>query len=163
MINDAGQRSFAFDAVTASLHYQGSPTTTRPFPSWDGFDALLFPLHFQSHWRLAVADIHNMHLYFSDAEADPPGRPPFRPGPHLLHWLEARDDRGYQWTQSVLGASQQTPGSNDCAIGVMAGMVRVARGAGLPTIDSYPPEQLTRMRAGFAASTLHFSSPPTQG
>ena len=108
MINDADRRAFAINAETATLLCQGSTTTTLHPSTWEGLDALLFPLHFQSHWRLAVADVINACLYFLDTESDPPGRPLFLPGPHLCNgWRIGRTRAGYEGSRS--GALHNKP------------------------------------------------------
>ena len=159
LIFDSGVRCLVLDSVTASALYTSGqwPDGT---PSWSDYDAVLIPFLDEAHWRLAVADLTTATLYYLDPDVDLA----WTPRPFVKDWLKAT--RGGRWQQVMWDAPQQSKGAKDCAIAVMAFMLQVARGDGLPfrgsssaaaqrVHPSYTPGGLTHMRGRIFVSLLY--------
>ena len=158
LIFDSGVRCLVLDSVTASALYTSGqwPDGT---PSWSDYDAVLIPFLDEAHWRLAVADLTTATLYYLDPDVDLA----WTPRHFVKDWLAATG--GGRWQQVMWDAPQQCKGAKDCAIAVLAFMLHVARGDGLPfrgsssvaalrVHPSYTPGGLTHMRGRIFVSLL---------
>ena len=164
LITLSGCRCLVMDAVSATALYT-SRIWPQDMPDWQAYDAILFPFLDLAHWRLAVADLGAASVYY----LDPDEAPDWSPHNFLLDWL--RTMRGGTWSQTLWPSPQQRRGAQDCGIAVIAFMVHIARGDGLPLRDpslwagpralpSYTPGGLTRMRCRLFASLVYANLDP---
>ena len=159
LVSDSGVRCLVVDSVTATALYTSGqwPDT---IPAWPDYDAVLLPFLDVAHWRLAVADLTTTTLYYLDPDEDHA----WTPRSSVKDWLQATS--GGRWQQVMWSSPQQRNGAKDCAIAVMAFMLHVARGDGLPLQGSYSetglrvpasftPGGLTHMRGRIFASLVY--------
>ena len=163
LIDACGGRCYVMDSVAATeLYSSGVWPAREDTPYWSDYDAALLPFCEGAHWRLAVADLASARLYYLDPDEDLT----WVPRSYIRDWLSVAHRASQRWCQEIWPAPQQQKGSADCAIAVMAFMLRIARGDGLPiqgsrsdadlsVPPSYTPAQLSAMRTHFFAVLLY--------
>ena len=93
-------------------------------------------------------------MFFLDTdEANGHDQPP----PHVAEWMQSME--GEQWGslplrqwENIYWPAPQQANAQDCAIGVMAFMIDIVRGWGLPQVD--PMAQTSAPRAVYNAGSL---------
>ena len=158
LVDASRGRCYLMDALSATeLYSSGAWWNSRGDDLvWSDYDAALFPFHENDHWRLAVADLTTSTLYYLDPDEDEA----WSATPFIKDWLvEIR--AGGRWRQASWHAPQQQTGSADCGIAVVAFMLHISKGDGLPTQGtSFSSTQLSNMRGRLFASLLFASLDP---
>ena len=160
MINAEERGVAALSTSTATAIYEGQVRAPSHPTGTQGVEIFLLPFRSQGQWRLGVADIPRAILYYLafDGGIRWPRPPPWIPERHLLTWLQTLTLQ--PWTQTNWAGPHPSRGPTDSGVAAIAAMIRVTRGAGLPTPSTFAA-CLPNIRGGIAVGILFLTlSPP---
>ena len=123
---------------------------------WEGSRYLFMPADKPQHWVLNVADRTNHIVYHQD---NLHGEYPELMVP-LLSWLEEVEGDEESWAAAVNEPPAQLADSNDCAMGVIAGMLHFIKHGSLVQPNDFTGEGLSRMRGRVFAMILFATLDP---
>ena len=115
-------------AAAMELYSSGDRQELEDDPPWPEYDAALLPFCGGSHWRLAVADLTRARVFYLDHDEDLT----LAPRSYIRDWLSITHRASHRWRQEIWPAPQQRKESSDFVIAVMAFMLRITWGDGLP-------------------------------